>query len=343
MPVQYSGVIAEHTAVRTSCGLFDVSHMGEIECSGPGALAFVQRVITNDIERISDGQCQYTMLCYADGGVVDDCIVYRLAGTRFIFCVNASNTAKVFEWLRSQDRGGVEIEDVSGSYAQIALQGPASNDVLEAAGLAEAAGIRRFAFEFAEIAGVRAMVSRTGYTGEDGFEIYLAPSAACAAWDELMEAGAAFGILPVGLGARDTLRLEMGYPLYGHELDADTTPLEAGLGAFVALGKPAFSGREALVREKGTALKKRLVGFVMTGRGIPRQGYEIRLNGSAAGAVTSGTMSPSLGRGIGMGYVEARDGLGPGDELEVIIRNRAAGAIAATRPFYVKAAGGALA
>ncbi|MBI5886127.1 MAG: glycine cleavage system aminomethyltransferase GcvT [Deltaproteobacteria bacterium] len=342
MPVQYSGVIEEHLAVRSACGLFDVSHMGEIEVYGKGALEFVQRITTNDAGRVVDGQCQYTLLCRPDGGVVDDTIIYRFNSERVIFCVNASNTAKAFDWINAQQRPStVTVEDVSSAYAQIALQGPRSAEVI--AGLIDVkpAKIKPFHFVMAVVAGCDAVVSRTGYTGEDGFEIYCEPDEAVTVWQALMEAGRRCGIFAVGLAARDTLRLEMGYSLYGHELGDDITPLEAGLDRYVRLDKPEFVGKDALVSQKGPngGLKKRLIAFTLTGPGVPRQGYDITVNGAKAGAVTSGTMSPSLRIGIGMGFIDA--GIKDTAGLAVVIRNRPVQAQTATLPFYNKKMAGA--
>jgi len=337
MPVQYSGVIQEHLAVRSSCGLFDVSHMGEIEVYGKGALEFVQKITTNDAGRVVDGQCQYTLLCRPDGGVVDDTIIYRFNPERVIFCVNASNTAKAFDWINAQQRPStVTVEDVSSSYAQIALQGPRSSEVI--AGLIDVkpARIQPFHFVMAVVAGCDAVVSRTGYTGEDGFEVYCEPIDAVTVWQAIMDAGRRFGIFAVGLAARDTLRLEMGYSLYGHELGDDITPLEAGLDRYVRLDKPEFIGKEALANQKGrkVKLKKRLAAFSLTGPGVPRQGYDITVGNEVVGVVTSGTMSPSLRVGIGMGFIDAsiKDLAG----MAVVIRNRPVQAQAVTPPFYNK-------
>ncbi|MDO8426827.1 MAG: glycine cleavage system aminomethyltransferase GcvT [Deltaproteobacteria bacterium] len=333
MPVQYSGVIDEHLAVRGACGLFDVSHMGEVEVSGKGALKAVHALMTNDIDRAVDGQCLYTLLCYPDGGVVDDCIVYRFNDERFLFCVNASNTEKAFEWIKANSKGAL-VENLSPEYAQLALQGPRSVEALRGLLDIDPATIKRFHFMMGELLGsIEAIISRTGYTGEDGFEIYLPPSDAAAAWDAIMEAGKAYGIKPIGLGARDTLRLEMGYPLYGHELSAEITPIEAGLKKYVRFGR-GFIGEEVLRKQAEEGVKKTLIGFKMKDPGIPRAGYGIMMEGKAAGMVTSGTLSPSLNIGIGMGYV---DGALKGAEIDVMIRNRAARAIIAKPPFYPEA------
>lgn len=335
MPVQYSGVIEEHMSVRSSCGVFDVSHMGEIEVSGPKAFAALQDLATNDIGRISDGQCQYTLLCNPDGGVVDDCIVYRQSEDRYLVCVNASNTEKVFKWFSEQAPAGALVSDVSLSYAQIALQGRASQEVLMPLLNIDPAGIKTFRFKVTEVSGAESIISRTGYTGEDGFEIYLAPKKAEKVWGELLLSGRNFGIRPVGLAARDTLRLEMGYPLYGHELSDKTTPIEAGLSRFVALDKPGFIGRDVLKRQAESGVEKTLVGLETIEPGIPRQGYEVRRGENLVGTVTSGTLSPALKKGIAMAYVDA-DLREPGTELNVMVRGRGVKARVVRPPFYKK-------
>ncbi len=337
MPVQYTGLITEHLRVRSSCGLFDVSHMGEIGITGPGALAVVQHLSTNDITKIVDGQCQYTLLCYPEGGVVDDTIVYRFSDEKFLYCVNGANTDKVFEWMLSQDLRDVKVENVSEKYAQIALQGPASVDVLRPLADKDPASIKGFHFGVINVKGEKAIVSRTGYTGEDGFEIYVAPGAATAVWDALMDAGRAFDILPIGLGARDTLRLEMGYPLYGHELSRETTPIEAGLKKYVGLKKDGFIGKDVIDAQVTTGVERTLVGFELKGRGVPRPEYPVSFEGKVVGRVTSGTMSPSLRRGIGMAYVEPslRD---VGTEIDIMIRERPVKAVVVKPPFYKKKA-----
>ncbi|MBI5643283.1 MAG: glycine cleavage system aminomethyltransferase GcvT [Deltaproteobacteria bacterium] len=337
MPVQYKGVIEEHNAVRSSCGLFDVSHMGEIEISGPKALDAVRLLMTNDIERVVDGQCQYTLLCYPDGGVVDDCIVYRYNRDRFLFCVNASNTDKVFDWMQKQVSGLALVENLSSELGQIAIQGPSAPDILRPIIDIDPDDVEHFHFVLAELNGhIEALVSRTGYTGEDGFEIYLPSDDTVEVWNSLMEAGKGFGIQPIGLGARDTLRLEMGYPLYGHELSEKLTPIEAGLGKYVKFGDREFLGQKPLKQQKEAGVSKALVGFRMKDPGIPRADYEIFKDGKKTGWVTSGTSSPSLKTGIGMGYVEP-ELKEPGTEIEIMIRNRAAKAEVIKPPFYKRA------
>jgi aminomethyltransferase len=337
MPVQYTGLMEEHLRVRQACGIFDVSHMGEIEISGPGALEAVQRLGTNDISKARDGQCQYTLLCYPTGGVVDDCIVYRYSDERFLICVNASNTEKVFKWFLEVDPPRVSIRDVSSDYCQIALQGPASVGVLGPIAGFDPAGIRGFHFMEGTVAGRPAIISRTGYTGEDGFEIYAAPADGPAIWDAIMEAGSSAGILPIGLGARNTLRLEMGYPLYGHELSAEITPIEAGLGRFVALEKDDFIGADVLRAQCAKGVKKTLVGFVLKGNGIPRDGYPVAVDGKVVGSVTSGTLSPCLRQGLGMAFVPPALGA-LGTAIDIIIRKKPFGAEVVKKPFYRKKA-----
>ena len=336
IPVQYTGVIDEHLAVRSAVGIFDVSHMGEVEVSGPGALEAVKRLATNNIERVVDGQCQYTILCYEDGGTVDDTIVYRYNDERFLFCINASNVAKAFEWISKQVSGpDVLVEDVSGEYAQIALQGPAAAQVIARLIDIPPDDIGTFRFVMAEVAGAEAMVSRTGYTGEDGFEIYLAPEDAPAVWAALMEAGRSFGIKPIGLGARDTLRLEMGYALYGHELSEKISPIEAGLKRYVSFDGRGFIGEEALKVQHDSGVARTLVGLRMKDAGIPRAGYIVTAGGREAGVVSSGTSSPSLKAGVALAFVDAHL-KEPGTGVQVMIRNRAAAAEVSTVPFYKK-------
>jgi len=335
MPVQYSGLMEEHLRVRQSCGLFDVSHMGEIEIKGPGAVNALQLLGTNDIEKVKGGQCQYTILCYPTGGVVDDCIVYRYSDESFLVCVNASNTEKVFRWFAEVNPPGVSIRDVSGEYCQIALQGPSSVEVLRPLADSDPGSIKGFHFIAATVVGAKVLLSRTGYTGEDGFEIYSAPEDGPAIWDAIMEAGKSENILPIGLGARNTLRLEMGYPLYGHELSKDLTPMEAGLRRFIGLNKETFLGQETIKAQAADGPQKTLCGFILDGPGVPRDGYPVHVNGAEVGFVTSGTLSPSLQRGLGMAFLPP--GLSePGSSIEIIIRNRPFKARVVKTPFYRK-------
>lgn len=331
MPVQYRGVMEEHLAVRAHAGLFDVSHMGEIEVRGPAAFATCQRLTVNDVSRLDDGQAQYTIICVADGGIVDDVILYRLSATRYLFCVNASNCQAVGEWLVANAEA--EIVDRSADFAQIALQGPYATAILGRVTALPLRTVRSFAFVEGPVAGCDALVARTGYTGEDGWEIYCTPGDAPRVWSALLDAGRDDGVVPAGLGARDTLRLEAALPLYGHELSRTTTPLEAGLQRFVRLDKGEFIGRAALQRQHDAGVPRHLVGIGMTEAGIPRQGYVIECHGEIVGEITSGTKSPTLGKPIGLGYVtpncgEVRTTLG------VRIRSRTVAAEVVSLPFY---------
>ncbi len=335
MPVQYSGLMEEHLRVRETCGIFDVSHMGEIEIKGPGAIAAVQLLGTNDVEKVKGGQCQYTILCYPTGGVVDDCIVYRYSDESFLICVNASNREKVFKWFTEVDPPDVKITDVSDKYCQIALQGPASVEVLRPLSDSDPGSIKGFHFIAATIAGKKALLSRTGYTGEDGFEIYSATEDGPLIWDAIMSSGEDYKILPIGLGARNTLRLEMGYPLYGHELSEDLTPTEAGLRRFIGFNKETFLGEKRIKAEGADGVSKTLVGFILDGPGVPRDGYPVHVNGREVGSVTSGTLSPSLKRGLGMAFLPPELGK-RGTSIEVIIRNKPFKATVVKTPFYNK-------
>jgi aminomethyltransferase len=332
MPVQYSGVIEEHVAVRSRAGLFDVSHMGEIEVRGAGALEFCQRVSANDVARINVAQAQYNLLLHENGGVVDDVIFYRLESDRFLVCVNASNSEKDFNWMRHHAGAGVEVANVSARYAQLALQGPLAEKILQPLTALTLNGLKTFHWQFADVASVHCLVSRTGYTGEDGFELYCDAEAAETLWVSLLRAGVGDGLVPAGLGARDTLRLEMGYPLYGHELDDTTTPLEAGLGWVVKLSKPAFMGRDVLLQQKSEGVRRRLVGLELLDPGIARSGYMLYHNGRAVGRVTSGTKSPTLGKSIALGYV-SREAAEGSDNIEVEIRGRRTRAKFVSLPF----------
>lgn len=309
MPVQYSGVIEEHLAVRNAAGLFDVSHMGEIEVTGGNAMPFLQYLTTNNPERLVDGQVQYTALCYPDGGVVDDMTLYRVNADRFMFCVNAANTDKDFEWMQKvlTDSGfkDVTLTNVSDDYAQIALQGPKADQILAALTDTDLAAISYYHFAEGEVAGFPLLISRTGYTGSGGFELYLPPASAENIWRRLTEVGKPHGLVPVGLGARDTLRLEKGLALYGHELSPEISPLEAGLGWIVKPDKGDFVGREALLAQKNNGIPRRSVGLKMIDRGVPREQYPVYSGEQQVGVLTSGTMSPSLKVGIGLALVEA--------------------------------------
>ncbi len=334
MPVQYpTGIQEEHRAVRRAAGLFDVSHMGEFRVRGPWALELVSRTTTNDPSALSVGQAQYSVMCLPDGGIVDDLIVYRLAEEDFRLVVNAANIEKDWRHLTGHAEGlEAELEDESEGVALLALQGPRAEEILAPLTRLDLPEIGFYRFREGEVAGVTGLVSRTGYTGEDGFELYLPAADAAGVWRRLLESGEDAGLRPVGLGARDTLRLEMGYALYGNDIDERTTPLEAGLGWLVKLDKGDFVGREALLRQKEDGPDRRLRGFRLTERGFPRAGYELRYRGEPSGTVRSGTVSPSLGYGIGTAYLPP--GAEPGDPLAVVIRDREVAAEVARTPFY---------
>lgn len=334
MPVQYSSVIAEHEAVRNAAGLFDVSHMGEIEFRGPGALEQANALISNDLARISDGQALYAGLLNERGGFVDDVVAYRFSPERIFICVNAANREKDFEWMRSHARQVAPVNR-SDQFAQLALQGPKSPAILERLTQTDLSRIGTYRFTTGEVAGVPCIVARTGYTGEDGFELYCDPTHAEKLWFALLEAGSPEGIKPAGLGARDSLRTEMKYALYGNDIDEDHTPLEAGLGWIVKLDKSEFVGKEALERQKREGVKRKLVGFELTEPGIPRHGYPIAANGHRVGEVTSGTMGPSVKKAIGMGYVPAQLA-GEGSTFQVQMRGRPVGARVVKTPFWKK-------
>lgn len=333
MPVQYTGVIEEHLAVRRCAGLFDVSHMGEIEVRGAGAMDFCQHISANDVGRMNDRQAQYNLLLNERGGVVDDVIFYRLASQDFLICVNASNTEKDFHWIAAHAGEKVEVENVSANYAQLALQGPAAAKIVQPLTAADLKTMKSFQFAFADVASIRCLVARTGYTGEDGFELYCNASDAEALWDALLEAGASDGLVPAGLGARDTLRLEKAYPLYGHELDDSTTPLEAGLEWVTKFSKTDFIGREALLRQKQEGVQRKLVGLELIDPGIARSGYTVFKGEQPIGRITSGTKSPSLNRSIALAYVAGGEAQ-VNNEVQVEIRGRRAKAKVVPLPFY---------
>jgi aminomethyltransferase len=337
MPIQYSGIVDEHKAVREAAGLFDVSHMGEIWFKGPGAIDTANRLVTNDLEPLQDGACLYSPMCSETGGIVDDVIMYRV-GEEMLFVVNAANTAKDLAWIEGKCRelgSRVQIEDRSMKTVQIALQGPSADEVVKRAGLAELIPLGRNRHTQVTVKGTPVMASRTGYTGEGGFEFYHDWDAGDFLWGLLFEAGRGLGLKPIGLGARDTLRFEMGYCLYGNDIDDTTSPLEAGLGWTVKLDKPDFMGKQALVAQKAAGVKRRLVGMDLLETGIPRHGYPIKAEGREVGHVTSGTFSPCLGRGLAMGYVETGRSQ-PGTEVTITIRDKQLKAKVTKLPFYVR-------
>ena len=334
MPVQYSGIKNEHAAVRDRAGLFDVSHMGELLIEGPGALSAVDRLVTNDIATLAPGQARYTVCCNALGMVLDDLIVYRLADERFLVVCNASNRNKISEHFAREIGDTAEFDDATERYALLALQGPAAEAILRDAGAPETlTSLAPFHVAEGNVAETSVWAARTGYTGEDGFELFCATSEAVALWRKLLEAGAEHGLLPVGLGARDTLRLEARLMLYGNELTEETHPLEARLGWVVKLDGADFVGREALRAIKEAGYPRRLVGFEMTGRGIARHGYPILHEGKPVGSVTSGSPGPTVGKNIGLGYVP-RELSRPGTELGIEVRGKVVDAVVVTTPFY---------
>ena len=336
MPVQYSGIIEEHHAVRNSVGLFDVSHMGEIEIRGPEALPLAQYVTTNDVSRLQNGQIQYAGLLYQHGGFVDDILVHKVAGDHYFLCVNASNQEKDFDHIRSANRWQAEVDFAGPRYAQLAVQGPKARATLQKLTRAELSGIRYYHFVDEEVSGAAARIARSGYTGEDGYELYVAPGEAPRIWDLVLEAGREFGIKPCGLGARNTLRLEAGMALYGHEIHASITPLEAGLEWIVKMDKHDFIGRTALAGQREKGVRRRLIGFEMRQRGIARDGYEVFVEGRPAGWVTSGAPSPTLNKNIGLCYLPT-ELAESGRRIEILIRNQMVTAETRPAPFYKRA------
>ena len=333
MPVHYSGIIEEHRAVRSAAGLLDLSHMGEFELRGPHALELLERALTNSAARIAEGQAQYTLACLENGGVIDDLIVYKLGPEHYMLCVNAANIEADRDRLMELNRGGAEFRDISEQTALVAIQGPRALEILQTATAVALPGVKRFRTASGAVTGVQCLIARTGYTGEDGFELFVAAPDACTLFEALMEAGRAKGLVPCGLGARDTLRMEAGLPLYGHELDRETTPLEAGLAAFVKFGRE-FAGSEALTSEQAAGLGKHLIGIrTQDGRSIARQGYQILRDGKEAGVVTSGSFAPTFGRPLAMAYVTGKDIIA-GTTVEVVIRGRKVAADVVSLPFY---------
>ena len=334
MPVQYTGLIDEHNTVRNAVGLFDVSHMGEIEIRGPEAAKLTDFVTTNAVSKLKHGQAQYSGLLYEHGGFVDDILVHKVADDSFFICVNASNQEKDFEHIVGVSGDfECEVEFASGKYAQIAIQGPKALETAQQLTETPLAGIRYYWFTDGMFAGVPARIARTGYTGEDGFEVYVAPDVAADVWKAIMEAGKPAGIKPCGLGARNTLRLESKRALYGHEIGASMSPLAAELAWSVKFDKGEFIGRDALVKQKQAGLTRKLTGFEMRGRGIGRDGYEVTIGGQPAGWVTSGSPAPTLNRNIGLCYLPLERAK-PGEKIEIVVRNQAVEAETVPTPFY---------
>lgn len=342
MPLRYGSETAEHHAVRRSAGLFDLTHMGEIEVTGPDAAAALDHALTGPLSAVAVGRARYTMLCAPDGGVLDDLVVYRLQAERYLVVANAANVAVVFAALVERAAAfDAAVRDVSGDWALIAVQGPRSADVLRGVTASDVDALRYYAIDPAVLAGLPVLLARTGYTGEDGFEVYCAPADAAAVWAALSAAGEAHGLVPAGLACRDTLRLEAGMPLYGQELTAGRTPFEAGLGRVVAVDKPAFVGRDALLGRRATGPAELLVGLLPAGRRAPRHGYDVLDpdTGARIGTVTSGAPSPTLGRPIAMAYVPA-DRAAVGTVLAVDIRGSRDTVTVVELPFYRRPAGG---
>jgi len=339
MPVQYSGLVDEHHTVRRAVGLFDVSHMGEIEISGPDSQALTEYITTNNVAKLKPGQAQYSGLLYEHGGFVDDILVHKVADDFYFICVNASNQEKDYEHILAiQTAKGFDatVEFASDKYAQIAVQGPRALETIQKITPVELSGIKYYWFEEGPVAGIPSRIARTGYTGEDGFELYVEPIQAPHVWDSLLEAGAEFGIKPCGLGARNTLRLEATMALYGHEIHASISPLEADLAWIVKLDKGDFIGREALVKQKQKGLTRKLVGFEMTGRGIGRDGYEAAIDGNPVGWVTSGSPGPTVNKNIGLCYLPM-DKAQTGRRFQIMVRSQPVDAVVVDTPFYKRA------
>jgi aminomethyltransferase len=335
MPLEYSGITAEHMAVRTSAGLFDVSHMGEIELAGRDALAAVQQICSNDASRLQPGQAQYSGLLTPQGTFVDDVVVYRLKSDHFLLVVNAGNVFKDYAWIAGHiaNVGDAVAVDASSRYALLAVQGPAAVSAIQPLTGVDLSSVPHYSFAHGEVANVRATISRTGYTGEDGFELFVPPQSADRVWQAVLSSGQSAGVVPCGLGARDTLRLEAAMRLYGNDIDEDTTAVEAGLGWIVGWQKPDFLGAAALRAQKSAGASRKLVGFELVDPGIARRGHHVIVGGVKAGVVTSGTQTPYLKKAIGLAYVPAGQA-GPGTGIEIDIRGRTARARVVPLPFY---------
>lgn len=334
MPVQYEGVNIEHETVRNAVGVFDVSHMGEFLITGPNALALIQKTCSNDAAKLFEGKAQYSCMPNDKGGIVDDLIIYRLQENKYVLVVNASNIEKDWNWLSAHNDVGAEMKNLSDDYSLLAIQGPKAVEAMQSLTSIDLAAMKYYTVEVADFAGIEyVMISATGYTGSGGFEIYCKNSEVEQVWNKVMEAGAPYGIKPIGLAARDTLRLEMGFCLYGNDIDDTTSPIEAGLGWITKFTKD-FTNSEALKKQKEQGTERKLVGFELDERGIPRHEYEIvDAEGNKIGVVTSGTMSPSLKKGIGMGYVPV-DYAVPGSKIFIQIRKTAIPATVVKLPFY---------
>ncbi len=336
MPVQYSGATDEHTTVRNAVGLFDVSHMGEVFFEGPRALEVADRIVTNNLAKLAPGQAAYTVMCRPDGGIIDDLVVYKFGDEKLMVCVNAANRAEDFEWMRSKAAGDCSISDRSDDYVQIAVQGPKAEALLARLTPVDLATVGTYRFIEGPVDGREMIIARTGYTGEDGFELYCSVDDGGPVWEALLEKGVDLGVKPAGLAARDSLRLEYCFALYGNDIDQQTNPYEAGLGWVVKLQKPAdFIAKGTLARIKAEGPRRKLVPFEMVGSGIARQGYPVVVDGESAGTVTSGTKTPTVGKAIGLAYLPANRAAA-GTPFQVEIRGRRVDAVVTTRPFIKK-------
>jgi aminomethyltransferase len=333
MPVEYTGILAEHQAVRTRAGLFDVSHMGEIDVRGPGALDLVQWVTCNNAAKLTEGQAQYSGLMTPQGTFVDDLLVHKLSDTHYLLCVNAGNQDRDYDHVLAHNRFDARAENAGARYSQLAIQGPRAKDVLQQLTKVDLTPIRYYHFTHGKVDGVECIIARTGYTGEDGFEIYFHPEHSLKLWERLLDAGEAAGMIACGLGARNTLRMEAGMCLYGHEIDDTTTPWEANLGWICKPDKGDFLGSARLAQQKKAGVERRLIGFEMLDKRIGRDGYPIRIGGHEAGCVTSGGPAPFLKKNIGMGYVPPASAT-VGAEIEISVRGHATPARIVALPFY---------
>jgi aminomethyltransferase len=334
MPVQFSSILQEHEAVRTKAGLFDVSHMGEFEVTGPDAESFLQYMVTNDVSKLEPGMALYSPMANEEGGCVDDLLIYRFSVDKFWVVVNAGNIDKDYEWMSGYaEKYDVHLENRSEDIALLALQGPAAESILQTLTTVDLGTVKFYRFVEGEVASIPMVISRTGYTGEDGFELYVRGNKSPQLWTALLQAGVAFGLIPCGLGARDTLRLEAKLPLYGHELTDDISPLEAGIGMFVKLDKGDFVGRSVLADQKANGVQRKVVGVQLLERGIPRADYRVLWNGKDVGFFTSGTMSPTLKTAIGLALVSL-DASGIDTPLEADVRGKAVPSVVVKTPFY---------
>jgi aminomethyltransferase len=335
MPIQYSGIIDEHNGVRNACGIFDVSHMGEIEVIGKDAEKSLNYLLTNDVTKLFDKQCHYSGLCYPNGGFVDDLLVYKINSDHFLLCVNAANTDQDFKWIIENNKTKAKIVNTSLKFAQISLQGPKAKEILQPLTNCDLFKIKYYWFDYGDVLGSRVLIAATGYTGERGFELFIEPEVAPKIWSKLMEVGKGFNLIPTGLGARNTLRLEAKMALYGNDIWNETTPIEADLEWICKFDKPDFIGKPVMQKQKEKGFTKKLAGFEMIEQGIPRQHYKIRKEGKEIGEVTSGSFAPFLKKNIGLGYInKPYDEIGT--EIEIVIREKLLKAKVVPTPFYTR-------